>query len=180
MTTPLKPHSVQQYQIMLYDRALHPAVFPLKQRKLVHGPAYHFEMWAMPGAHLFRFEKGPLCVCELVADGDTKIPQNGIVTVFPCLGEREFEHHFDKAKVTYMSSVQTETLTENPYLATLEEMLRYAAESDAVMHRWQDEAGECLTMLDVQRYSREIHAQAHHMLASTGLVLRTQTIFEHA
>lgn len=35
-------------------------------------------------------------------------------------------------------------------------------------------------MIDTQRYNREIHAQAYHLIAQGGVVIRTQTIFEHA
>jgi len=63
---------------------------------------------------------------------------------------------------------------------TPDEMLDYARGTDALCHRWTDEAGECLSMIDTQRYNREIHAQAYHLIAQGGIVIRTQTIFEHS
>ncbi|MEX2217227.1 MAG: hypothetical protein WD749_00580 [Phycisphaerales bacterium] len=180
MSLPLKPNSLQSYQVILYNRALHPELFSLKGRKVIRHGNYEFEIWAMAGAHLLRFEKAALCACELVIGEDGKMPQAGIVTAFLCAGERDFEHRFEKDKVVYMTTVQTETLSENLYISTYDEMMDYARENDALVHRWQDEAGECLTVIDAQRYNREIHAQAYHLIAQGGIVLRTQTIFEHA
>jgi hypothetical protein len=78
-----------------------------------------------------------------------------------------------------MSTVQTETLSENLYIATLNELRAHARETEALVHQWRDDSGPCLSMLDIQRYAREVHAQSFHLIAHAGLVLRTQTIFEH-
>jgi hypothetical protein len=180
MTTPLKPNSLQAYQVVLYNRALHPELFTLKGRKVVRHGDYEFEVWAMRGAHLLRFEKRALCACELVTAEEGKLPASGVVSAFLAAGERDFEHRFEKDKVVYMTTVQTETLSENLYIATLDEMLECAKSNDVLTHRWTDEVGECLTLIDTQRYNREIHAQAYHLIAQGGIVIRTQTIFEHA
>lgn len=180
MSSPIKPNSLQAYQVVLYNRALHPELFTLKGRKVVRHGSYEFEVWAMPGAHLLRFEKAALCACELVTGDDGKLPQAGIVSAFLCAGERDFEHRFDKDKVVYMTTVQTETLSENLYVSTFDEMMEYARTTDSLTHRWTDDVGECLTLIDTQRYNREIHAQAYHLIAQGGIVIRTQTIFEHA
>src|ERR1043165_3785276 len=123
MSLPLKPNSLQSYQVVLYNRALHPELFTLKGRKVVRHGCYEFETWAMPGAHLLRFEKGGLCACELVSGDEAKLPQSGMVSAFLCAGERDFEHRFEKDRVVYMTTVQTETLSENLYIATFDEML---------------------------------------------------------
>ena len=36
------------------------------------------------------------------------------------------------------------------------------------------------TQVDIQRMARQVHVQTYHLVASASLVLRTQTIFEHA
>jgi len=175
----VKSHSLQSYQMLLYGRALHPELFPLKARKVMRHGAYELEMWAMAGSHLLRFEHGPLCACELMTDQEGNLPETGVVTAFLCAGERDYEHRFEKAKVTYMTTVQTESLSENLYLATYDEMLAHARENAAIVHRWEDECGNCLSMLDAQTMSKEVHIQSYHLLAQGGLVIRTQTIFEH-
>src|SRR6266404_1363214 len=109
MSLPVKSPSLQSYQVLLYNRALHPEVFPLKGRRVIHQGTYEFEVWIMSGAHLLRFESGGLCA-----------------------GERDFEHRFTRDKVTYMTTVQTETLSENLYLATYEEMMDVARTTNAL------------------------------------------------
>lgn len=180
MSLPVKSPNLQSYQVFLYGRALHPELFPLKGRRVIRHGNYEFEVWIMQGAHLLRFEHATLCACELLTDQDGKLPEVGVVSGFLAAGERDYEHRFIKDKVTYMTTVQTETLSENLYVSTYEEMLDYARTSDALTHRWRDDAGECLSMIDLQRFNREIHAQSYHLIAHGGVVIRTQTIFEHA
>ncbi|TVS01237.1 MAG: DUF2617 family protein [Phycisphaerales bacterium] len=178
MNPQTKSNSLQSYQTILYDRALHPELFPLRERRVVRHGAYEAELWLMPGGHLFRFEFGTMCASELVTDQEGNLPDSGVLSAFLCAGERDFEHRFPKAKAGYMTTVQTETLSENLYMATYEEMMDHAREAEAMSFAWHD-SGPCLSVLDVQRYSREIHMQSYHLIAAGGVVLRTQSIFEH-
>lgn len=212
MNLPTKPNGLQTFQIYLYRKALHPELFPLKgRRSLVHG-AYEIEAWIMPGAHLMRFQHGKLCACELLTDQEGSLPMDGAVTGFQCAGEHEFEHVFETERVKYITSVQTEQLTDNLFQATYEEMVQFAQETGALVHQWADGpvvsangrsnghaahngfhanghagangasvgGGRNLSLLDVQRLTKEVHAQSYHLIARGGLVIRTQTIFEHA
>ena len=174
-----KPNAVQSYQAFLYERALHPELFDLCERRVVNSGEYEFEAWIMAGGHLLRFERGPLCACELVTDREDAVPQQGLVEGYLCAGEREHEHAFKPHAVNYLASVQTESLTENLYLNTLDELRAFGAETSALMHNYEDEAGPCLSMVDIQRYAAEVHAQCYHLRALSGMVLRTQAIFEH-
>lgn len=178
MNQATKSNSLQAYQVILYDRALHPELFNLKGRRVITHADYEAELWLMPGAHAFRFEFGTMCASELVTDQEAGVPDAGVVTAFLCAGERDYDHRFGTTRANYMTTVQTESLSENLYLGTYEEMLDHARDTDAMAYTWHDH-GPCLSVLDVQRYNREIHAQSYHLIATGGLVLRTQTIFEH-
>lgn len=180
MSLPARPNSLQTYQVVLYSRALHPELFPLQARRVVRHGEYELEAWVMSGSHLLRFEHKALCAAELVTDRESGLPNAGILAAFLCAGERDFEHRFVKERCAYMTTVQTETLSENLYLATFEELLEHGRESDALIHRWEDESGPCLSMVAVQRYNREVHAQCFHLQGCGCVVLRTQTIFEHS
>ncbi|MFI4898814.1 MAG: hypothetical protein ACIARR_13450 [Phycisphaerales bacterium JB059] len=172
------PNILQMYQASLYQRALHPELFNLQDRLVIRHGEYEFEAWLMPGEHVFRFERGGWCACELVSDREAGMPQAGIVDTFYCAGEHEYEHVFKSQNAAYLANVQTEQLSENIYLATVQEMREHASAENAMSYEWEDEAGPCLSVLDIQRYSREVHAQAYHLLARGGVVLRTQSIFE--
>ena len=178
LQVPGKPSALSTYQTALYNRALHPELFPLKARRVVSGVGYELEGWIMPGCHLLRFEQHSLCACELLSDRDTLVPAQGIVARFFCAGEHEFEHSFKKDKVTYMVSIQTESLSENLYLATYDELAEHGREVSALVYEWTDEVGKCLSMIELQRMSGEVHAHCYHLVANGGLVVRTQSIFE--
>ena len=176
---------VQNFQLLLYRKALHPELFGLKGRREIKHNAYEVEGWVMAGAHLLRFKfpsaqaSGFTC-CELVTMQEDHLPVDGGVTSFPCAGEHEFEHDFVPERVRYITAVQTEQLSENLYKSTYDEMIDLARGTNAVIHKWSDDQGrKYLSMLDLQRAPKEVHAQSYHLMANTGLVLRTQTIFEH-
>ena len=176
---------VQNFQLLLYRKALHPELFGLKGRREIKHNAYELEGWVMAGAHLLRFKypaaqaAGFTC-CELVTMQEDSLPVKAGVTSFPCAGEHEFEHDFGPERVRYITAVQTEQLSENLYKSTYDEMIDLAKETNAVIHKWSDDQGrKYLSMLDLQRLNKEVHAQSYHLMANTGLVLRTQTIFEH-
>ncbi len=173
-----KLSSLQSYQTILYGRALHPELFTLRARRHVETADFEFEAWLTPGGHIIRFERGRVCACELVSDAEENLPSTGVLSALLCAGEREFEHRFERSDVNYMTSVQTETLSENLYLATFDELASFAEECKALVHRYDTPYGPSLSVLDFQVYSGEVHVQAYHLQAPGYLVLRTQSIFE--
>lgn len=179
MNPPTKSTCLQAYRLILYRRALHPELFPIKDRKvLVHGD-YEFESWIMPGSHLMRFLHNGVCATELVTFDEQAFPSRGMVTEFPCAGERDHEEDFGD-HMKYVSTVQTEQLPEALYRDTYLELTEFARENEALLHEWTDaDGGKNATILDVQRFRREVHAQSYHMISRGGVVLRTQSIFEH-
>jgi hypothetical protein len=179
MNPPTKSTSLQAYRMILYRRALHPELFRVKLRKTLDHAAYLFEAWLMPGSHLLRFEYDGGCATELITDQEEGIPDRGVVAAIPCAGERDHEQAFGE-KIRLVSTVQTESLPESLYAATYKELVAFGKENDAMVHTWLDEdGGKCASILDLQRYRQEVHAQSYHLMAQGGLVLRTQTIFEH-
>lgn len=174
-----KHNSLQTYQVVVYDRALHPEFFDLRKRRSIEHGGYELEAWLMPGGHATRFGHHGSCITELVTDKEEGIPDVGVVATFLCAGERDFDTNFERSRINYMTTVQTEQLSENLFLATHEEMLDYAAEVDALTFQWDDPAGPGLSLLDVQRLSKELHVQSYHLIPAGGIVLRTQTIFEY-
>lgn len=179
MSTPLKSASLQAYRLILYRRALHPELFSIKGRRIFTQGEYEFEAWIMAGQHVMRFQRGDISATELITSGDLQLPQRGLVSAIPCAGEKDHDHPFSD-DVNYMTTIQTETLPENLYASTYEELTEFGRESDALMHFWNDDYGRCVSILDTQRWRKEVHAQSYHLLAAGGIVIRSQTIFEHA
>lgn len=173
-----KPVSLQAYHLLAYRRALHPELFPVKARRMMQHGAYELEAWIMPAAHMLRFQHGGVSGVELITPQESGLPERGVAASIPCAGEKDYEHAFSD-DVNYMTSIQTETLPHNIYASTYRELVEHGEESGAIMHLWEDPAGgRCASILDIQLHRGEAHAQAYHMLAHGGIVLRSQALFE--
>jgi len=173
-----KPFSMQMFRLMVYCRALHPELFDLQGRRCHRQHEYESENWILPGGHVVRFQHGGYTLSEVVIDMGDHLPEQGLIHALPCIGEKDFEIE-DQSRLGYVTTVQTEVLTENLYRATYEEMTDFAREIGALWHAWEsEEGGQQLSILDTQNYRREFHIQSYHLVESTGTVLRTQSIFE--
>jgi len=173
-----RPNPLQFYQLRLHGKSLPLDLFPLRGHKGIRTADLSLDAWVMGGSHLLRIEHKALRACELLCPETAGLPDSGSVTQFFCAGEHEYEHTFERDGVNYMVTIQTESLSENLYADTYKELLDHAREVQGLTHLWRDEAGKCLSMLDLQRYARELHVHAYHMIGNGGLVIRTQTIFE--
>jgi len=169
---------IQTYQSLLYQRPLHPELFGIQGRTSVTQDDYEVECWILPGGHVVRFQIGGHCLSEVVTDQDQHLPHNALLESTPCQGEKELDQVYHE-RIRYVTSLQTENLSDNLYLATYQEMLEFGRENNALVFPWTDtEKTQNLSILDVQRYKREIHAQSYHLIGSAGFVLRTQSLFE--
>ena len=179
MTISHKSSNTQLFRLMLYRRPLHPELFDLQGRRCYRQAEYEVESWVVPAGHVVRFQADGHCLTETVLEGGDHLPETGLVHALPCLGEKDYELDPKGGALGYVTTIQTESLSENLYAATFREMRDFAAESDAVHFEWKDaDGGSCLSLLDFQKYKREYHIQSYHLLGSTGVVLRTQSIFE--
>jgi hypothetical protein len=179
------PHASQAHQVLLYDRALHPEILPVRTKRIVKSRAYELEARLMHGSHALCFSTIPDSpdspahqACELFTDKVRNLPTPGLLSAFLAAGEHEFDHTFPVSRVTYMLSVQTEHLAANLYADVYREMLDLAKEESPLLVEWADDAGRNLSMISTQRQQDQVHAQAYHLLAAQGLVIRTQSIFE--
>lgn len=188
--------SAPAHSLILYTRPLHPELVQMKARKTVQlkglgtgasriAGAAEFEAWLTPLGHMLRYQTKTHCFCELVTDRDAGLPTSGIAFSVPAIGEKDHEELFTEACVLYTTSLQTESLPAPIYATTYREMLELAEEVDALLHTWTlPNAGKdgtpmrCLSMLELQRFDDEMHAQSTHMFPVGGLVLRTQTVFQ--
>jgi hypothetical protein len=178
MSLPSRTSSLQTYNLGLYRTAIHPEFFQIDGRtRIAHGD-YEFEAWICRGGHALRFEHQGLCVCEVISQEIDQLPERGHVMTLPCAGEKDHETDFSE-RVGYVTSIQTETLTDHLYLGTYNEMLEHGRMSDGLMSVWTDDGGRPnLSLLDFQRYGDEVHVQAYHLRSDCGLVLRNQSMFQ--
>jgi len=170
----------QMFRLMVFGRVLHPELFELRDRRLDRHGDYEIESWVTAQGHVVRFNYKGLGVTEVCAADCDHLPEAGLLHALPCLGEKDFEldpPHEDK--VRYVTSLQTENLSDNLYHATYREMKQFAQESNSLIAEGEPVDGlPTLSVVDTQKYRREFHVQAYHLQGAGGLVLRTQTMFE--
>ena len=174
----LKSTNVQALRLMVYGRALHPELFDLQTRRTDRHGDYEVEMWLIPGGHTARFNFLGQTLTETVIERGDHLPETGLMHALPCVGEKDYEME-DPGKIGFVTTIQTESLTDNLYNATLREMQDFVRETGSLGYDWVDESGTpCLSVLDAQKYRREFHIQSYHLYGNSGVVLRTQSIFE--
>ena len=178
MSLPPKVSSLQAYHLLLFRTALHPEFFAIVDRRRIEHGEYEFEAWISKGGHALRFEHHGLCITEVVTAENDPLPDRGLVTSLPCAGERDHESDFAE-RVSYLASVQTETLSDHLYLSTFNELHDHAKSANALVHQWHDQPDKPnMSIVDTQRYYDEVHVQCYHLRSDCSLVLRTQTIFQ--
>ena len=173
-----KSSQIQFFRLMVYRRALHPELLDLQARRLHKHGGYEVECWLAPSGHVVRFQHNGNVLTEAVVENADHLPELGLIHALPCLGEKEYDMD-PQDNLGYVTTVQTEALTENLYMATHREMTDFARERGALQHSWQDSDGHpCMSVMDVQKYKREFHVQSYHLIGNASMVLRTQSIFE--
>ena len=178
MTLPSRATSLQAYNMHVYRHAIHPEFFPISGRRRIQHGDYEVESWICRGAHVLRFEFDSVCVTEVVTDQLDRLPERGLITTLPCAGEKDHEEDIGD-HITYMTSIQTETLSDHLYISTYNELLEHGRMCEGLNTIWTDELGRNnLSMIDMQRFADQVHVQAYHCRSDCSLVLRTQSIFQ--
>jgi hypothetical protein len=170
--------SLQNYHMLAFRKALHPEFFGIEGRQRVQHGDYETEAWIFRGGHSLRFTLQGFCMSEIVVEQIDQIPDRGLIAALPCAGERDFEEKVAD-NIVFMTTMQTETLSDHLYLGTYKEMLQHARENDSLFAVWTDGAGKPnLSLIDVQHFRHEAHVQGYHLRSDCGLVLRTQSMIQ--
>ncbi len=179
MSVPQKSNSLQSYTLLVYRKAVHPEFFTVEGRRRLENGPLEAEAWLTKGGHAVRFQLADTCVVEVITDQPQGLPERGLTTNLICAGEHDHQETVADA-LTFMTTVQTETLAEHLYLGTYKEMLVHGRENESLMVAWNDPGSQKpnLSIVDVQRYKSEISTQSWHLRADCGLVLRTQSMFQ--
>lgn len=173
------PPSLQGYRLLVYRSVLHPEFFKILDRQTLAGKDYELESWIAHGTHMMRFQCDDYCVVEVVTPCARGFPDAGRLTSLPCAGERDHTQPVGD-RIRYTTTVQTEILSANLFKVYAEEMTTHAEKTGGLMTRWSapKTTTESVSIVCLQRLRNEVHAQAWHLDATCGLVVRSQAIFE--
>jgi len=179
MNSPTKSTSLQAYTLLLYRKAVHPEFFAIDSRRRIENGEIEAEAWIFRGGQVVRFQRDKMCVCEIVTDNPSALPERGLTKNMLCAGEHEHEETLSD-NLTFMTAVQTETLADHLYVGTYREMMAHAKDNGSLSVQWNDTTTgkPNLSLIDLQRFRAEIHVQGWHLRSDCGLVLRTQSMFQ--
>ena len=169
---------LQTYNMLLYRGPVHPEFFNITGRRTTTHTDFEFEAWVFQGGHVLRFEHATTTLCEVVTSDSSSLPDRGLVTTLPCSGERDYEEVFGD-RISFVTSIQSETLSEHLYLSTYREMLVHGKDPACLTMNWTDEGDHpSLSVIEFQRYSDQVHIQTYHLRGDALTVLRTQSILQ--
>ncbi|MCH2133121.1 MAG: hypothetical protein MK116_05155 [Phycisphaerales bacterium] len=169
--------SLQAYHTLIYRAPLHPEFFQIETREKGGQGDYEFESWLFQGGHSFRFEHDGIGITEVVTPDPGSLPDRGLITTLPCAGEKDHEADFAD-RISYVTSIQTETLSSHLYMGTYREMLDHGRMGEGLLKIWDEDGRPSLSLIEHQRYINEIHFQGYHLRSDCLMVLRTQSIFQ--
>ena len=121
MSVSHKSFNAQLFRLMVYRRPLHPELLDLQGRRLYrHGDGeYEAECWVAPLGHIVRFQVDKSVLTEVVIEKGDHLPETGLVHALACLGEKDYQldDDDDNNRINYVTTLQTEALSENLYLS---------------------------------------------------------------
>jgi len=167
------------YRLLVYRRCPKFHRFKILDQRTVKHDQYEFESWLLPGGHIVKFADDKHGVIEVVTSKPNSLTSAGRVASLHCADEAEHEERFGK-HINYITSVETEIVSGRVYDITLQEMEDFAKSQGAQHCRWQERNSrqDSLSVVDVQRYHRELHVQTWHLDAPCQVIVRSQAIFE--
>jgi hypothetical protein len=169
--------SLQSYHSLIFRAPLHPEFFNIEGREKGQHNEYEFESWLFAGGHAFRFEYDGIGITEVVTPDPSILPERGLVTSVPCAGEKDHEAEYSD-RITYLTSIQTETLSDHLYMGTYREMVEHGRMGEGLLKIWDTGGPPNLSLVEFQRYADEVHIQGYHLRSDCLMVLRTQSIFQ--
>lgn len=165
--------------LFLYDRPLHPELFPHYADYQVRQTRYQAQVWVTGLSHVVTITLGQRSVTEVVAPELEVLPSRGVVTRFRMKGERDLERTLPD-EWQYMVSSQVEQMEEPLYKSVHTDLCRHAGKSGWLhqYEQWADGELTPFTYIDHEARDSEFHVHAFHAFPSEYTIVKTQTIFE--
>lgn len=170
---------VEDLQLCLYQRAIHPELFHIHRVKRVVQSRYKAEIWVIGLGHVVTVQFGDSILTELIAEDVDVLPKSGLATSFRFRGERDHAQSFDDG-TKYILSTQVERLTPQLFPATHRDYVHYAQNRGMFVpfKDWTHEGLVPFTFVDFDARDHEFHIHAFHAFPEELTLLKTQSIFE--
>jgi hypothetical protein len=169
---------VEDLQLCLYQRAIHPELFQIHRVKRVEQSRYTAELWVVGLAHVITVQAGNQILTELISEENELLPKVGLAASFRFRGERDHAQSFEGMK--YILSTQVERLTPQLFPATHRDYVHYA-QNRGLFVSFDDLSQGGLSpfsFVDFDARDHEFHVHAFHAFPEELTLLKTQSIFE--
>lgn len=170
---------VEELQLSLYQRAIHPELFNIYCVKRIQQARYSAEIWIVGLAHVITVQFGDQVLTELITEDTELLPKSGLATSFRFRGERDHAQSFDDG-LKYILSTQVERMTPQLFPATHRDYVHYAQNRGLFVsyEDWSHDGLAPFSFIDFDARDHEFHIHAYHAFPEELTLLKTQSIFE--
>ena len=170
---------VEELQLCLYQRAIHPELFHIHRVKRIQQARYQAEVWIVGLAHVVMIHSENRILTELVGEDNELLPKNGLALNFRFRGERDHAQAFDNG-LKYILSTQVERMTPHLFPATHRDYVHYAQSRGLFVSfdDWVHDGLAPFSFVDFDARDNEFHVHAFHAFPDELTLLKTQSIFE--
>ena len=170
---------VEELQLCLYQRGIHPELFRIHQVKRLEQPRYQAEIWVVGLAHVVTVQVGDKILTELISEENELLPKAGLAMSFKFRGERDHSQSFGGG-LKYIPSTQVERMTSQLFPATHRDFVHHAQNRGMFVtyDEWEHGGLSAYSFIDFDARDHEFHVHAFHAFPEEQTLLKTQSIFE--
>jgi hypothetical protein len=165
------------HHLALYERELAPGLFSSSVERRYESLVYRARLTVFHSGHCLCVMTHRGALCEAVVPVKLPLPATGLIAELGCSGERNFDHEVPELGLHYSVELTGERLGRADFQQVCFDLLSAAEDENAVVVRGTPGTmGDSVSVVEVARFSGEIHATAVHADATSGTVLRTVTL----
>jgi hypothetical protein len=169
---------VDQLLYRLYDRAIHPELFPSLASRSVRHSEFQLQVWITPFGHTVEWRNGSTIVTELIVPSDWPIPDRGRMIGHKLRGEQRGQVVVGTTRIH--AQTQVEHLAPERFVPLHDELAHDGARRGLVFHfRPQHRLGLTpLGWITAEVVPGGLALTAFHTFPEEFVILKTQTLLE--
>ena len=117
--------AISQLTFTLYQRALHPELFNIYNKRQIKTEKYEALIWATGCSHVVSVFADDLCLTELIASPTQLLPRRGLIERFQFRGQKTHKCTLARG-LNYMTDFQVEKMSENLYRQSYTDLEKFA------------------------------------------------------
>lgn len=137
------------------------------------------EALILSSGHLLRFHRQEVCVSESLLPMSRRRVSTDSTTLGTLWGEMEGEMEHDiEGTLRYWCTLEPDEMEPDSFAAQWREIEELGRRPEVIAHSWGEGERRILSVIEVGCSWRECHVGCYHLHAPSGLVVRSQSLFE--